>query len=305
MRSTFGGGGLTRVIAGGLSLFLVAGGSSRGDDQNAQAKKEKAAKVVEEKKVAVKKAAEKAADAVGDAVGSLLEGLFSVGQVEERAVFDVVDVAAGNADPFDQQVRPILTSVLNSELHFIRKVCQPTPEQFAKIRAAGREQFEKDRKKFVELIKNQNRGNVEFPDPRTEISNSLVEAVSQHQSPEAAARYRAELEHRKTARQQAAIDNMVMRLDRQLALSPEQSQKLTESMTAQVSPKWTKQMVAFLYSEEYAPLPEGKVVLPFLNDAQKKIWQAMPQGYSVSFGWQGEFNFLGDQFDAFAEEVGK
>src|SRR5690349_15919139 len=124
MRSTYGGGGLTRVFAAGLVLSLVAGGSSRGDDNEAQAKKEKAAKVVEEKKAAVKKAAEKAADAVGEAVGNLVEGLFLGGQaeaVEAGAMIQVIDAAVGgNADPFDQQVRPILTSVLNSELHFIR-----------------------------------------------------------------------------------------------------------------------------------------------------------------------------------------
>ena len=307
MRFTSGRGALPRVLAGGLAFCFVVS-SSRADEKDAQ-KKEKAEKVVEEKKVAVKKAAEKAADAVGEAVGNLIQGLFVGRAVEaqEAVAIEVMDAAAAGegGDPFDQQVRPILKSVLHSELHFIRKVCQPTPEQFAKIRDAGREHYEKERKKFIELVKNQNRGNAEFPDPRTEISKGLIEAVSLNLSPEAVARYRVELDHRDKARRQAAIDNMVMRLDRSLALSPEQSQKLAVSMTDHFSAKWTKQMCAFLYSEEYAPLPEGKIVTPILNDAQKKIWSAMPQGYSVSFGWQGEFNFLGDQFDAFAEEVGK
>lgn len=295
-----GRGGLVAPAAC-LALMLLASPLPGADDDKA-AKKAAAAEKIEEKKEAIKRAAGDAVEAAAEAVELLVEGaFFSAPAVQAIVVQDAAIV--GNGDPFEQQVRPFLKVLYSGELHFIRKVCQPTPEQLAQIRKESDALFNAHVKKFAKLVNQQNRGNVEFPDPRQEMTKQLAELIGKIQSPEAATRYRQELEFREAARRKTAIDNIVMRLDRELALSPEQSAKLTAVMTEKFNPQWTKQMCVFLYSEEYSPLPDGKLVTPILNDAQKKIWSAMPTGYGISFGWQGELNFLGDQFDGFAEEV--
>jgi len=285
-----------------VALVLTAPPLPAADDDKA-AKKAAAVEKVEEKKAAIKRAAGDAAEAAVGAVELLFNGAFFDAPAVQAIVVQEQAVVIGDVDPFVQQVQPFLKVLLSGELHFIRKVCAPTPEQYEKIRKGADAEFQAQVKQFAALVQKQNRGNVEFPDPRKDLAAKLAELIAKVQSPEAAARYRQELEFREEARRKTAIDNIVMRLDRELALSPDQSAKLTAAMTEKFNPQWTKQMCVFLYSEEYSPLPDGKLVLPLLSDSQKKLWNAMPTGYGISFGWQGELNFLGDQFDGFGDEA--
>ena len=308
MRHPIRGGQAAGIASAALLAFVLTGSPLRGaaaeaDKADPAARKAAAAEKVEEKKAAIKKAAGDAVEAAAEAVELLVEGAFFAAPAVQAIVVQENLVVGGNGDPFEQQVRPFLKVLHSGELHFIRKVCRPTPEQYQQIRKESGEQFDTQVKKFAKLVQQQNRGNVEFPDPRKEMTTQFAELIAKVQSPEAATRYRQELEFREEARRKTAIDNIVMRLDRELALSPEQSAKLTAVMTEKFNPQWTKQMCVFLYSEEYSPLPDGKLVTPILNDAQKKIWSAMPTGYGISFGWQGEMNFLGDQVDGFADEA--
>ena len=67
-------------------------------------------------------------------------------------------------------------------------------------------------------------------DPRRQIREGLAAAVKSQLSAELAARLQDEVAKRDASRKQLAVRNLVARLDHELVLSPDQRDKLAESL---------------------------------------------------------------------------
>jgi hypothetical protein len=210
----------------------------------------------------------------------------------EQAVEILVDGAAvAGDDGLEGQFRPTMEKVLAGEYHFIRKTCKPDEKQWEEIRKAGKIELKAIVKKYIE-VNNRNNGAQTFPNPRKHYTDALAKVIDRVMPPEVATRYRDEVQAREEARRSTAVHNIVTCLERRLGLSGEQAEKLTTAMTAKWQDEWTSQMAVFMYNEEYIPLPDDSYVTPLLTAKQKKLWNELPKGSRIHFGWQGEMGFL-------------
>jgi len=197
----------------------------------------------------------------------------------EKQAVDLAAAAALNLQEqqFQQQFRPIL----RAEIAYIRKVCQPTDEQLRNLADEGERHLKSAVKKYAELqARMQNgrwRATDRMPDLRTLIREGMAGSVGSHLSVEQAALYRDEIEKRIAQRRQVIVRNIVARLDQDLGLSAEQRDKLVDSLGSHWNDAWGTSLEAYLYSNNSLPQIPDQFVAPLLNDAQKKLWRAMPK----------------------------
>ena len=205
-------------------------------------------------------------------------------------------VAPDPPDPFEQQFTPQFRQLLNTEVHFVRTVCQPTREQYETIKSAGDVSLKGTVKKFAGLQRKMNEGiragqQPQWPDPRRLIADDLARSVQQTLSAEQAKRYQVELEKRAAARKRVALINLVVKLDKDLVLSAEQRNQLTERLNANWMDVWGQQLEVFLYGDQFLPVLPDDQVLPILNERQKEIWKGTPKSQNTIGGWFG-FGFV-------------
>ncbi len=261
----------------GLAALLLTSASA--DDPAVQETKP-AAKAVEAKPVDAKQVLE-----VFEALGNLVD--------------DVVAVAAGApiaADPLEQQFAPQVQLVVNSELHFMRKVCQPTAKQYESLKLVGDRAAKNTVRKIAQVQKKMQQGvqpgqQIEWPDPRSVVSELLVKEIAATLSVKQAEQYQLELAKRADARKRVALLNLVAKIDKDLLLTGEQRTKLSESLTTNWKSAWVQQLEVFVYGDQFTPILPDEHVLPFLNEKQKTIWKSAPKNQNQFWGWMG-FGFM-------------
>jgi hypothetical protein len=199
-------------------------------------------------------------------------------------------VRINNQDGQVQQMMMQLRPILRAEFHVIRVACQPTPEQRKAIAHAAEQTLRDATKKYVETMRrpmtvSQRSAN----DPHKLIEEGLVQAIKSRLPAEQVARYQEELTKRAAGRKRLALRNLVARLDHDLVLSPEQRDKLGESLSAHWDDAWGQSLEMFLYDNNYFPPISDQYVVPFLNESQKKIWGSAQrfQGFFGGFGMMG------------------
>ena len=185
---------------------------------------------------------------------------------------------------FTQQYRPILTT----ELNFIRQVCDLTPEQRPKIKAAGEASLKEAALKMAELQAGQMRGGFrpanEQPNPQRTIRESIAKALQETLTPEQMSKYKAEATQRTALRKRAAIRCVVARLDGTLCLTAEQRDKISQSITAGWQDKWEQWLMLSVYGDQYFPLVPDQHVVAHLDADQKSVWSGLQK---VDFGYYG------------------
>jgi hypothetical protein len=199
-------------------------------------------------------------------------------------------VRINNQDGQVQQMMMQLRPILRAEFHVIRVACQPTPEQSKAIAHAAEQTLRDATKKYVETMRrpmtaSQRAAN----DPHKLIEEGLVQAIKSRLPAEQVARYQEELTKRAAGRKRLALRNLVARLDHDLVLSPDQRDKLGESLSAHWDDAWGQSLEMFLYDNNYFPPISDQYVVPFLNESQKKIWGSAQrfQGFFGGFGMMG------------------
>lgn len=269
--------GMVRAIVAGFVFGAVTFLLSPASADELEIKEAKPpAKAVEAKPVEAKQVLE-----VFEALGNLVN--------------DVAAVAGGApiaADPLEQQFAPQVKLVLNSELHFVQKVCQPTPIQFATIKQAGDRAAKLTTKKMAQVQKKMQQGvrpgqQFDWPDPRSEIAELLVKAVANNLSAEQTERYQLELTKRSAARKRVALFNLVFKIDKDLLLTTEQRTKVSESLEKNWKSEWGQQLEVFVYGDQFSPILPDDQVVPFLNEKQKVIWKGLPKNANQIWGWLG------------------
>jgi len=258
------------ILVAALALIL-APIRVRADEPKAAVKKAADAKPAEAEPKAEKPAeAKKAADAHEAQIDA---------QIQQRI------------PQFTQQCRPILTT----ELNFIRQVCDLTPEQRPKIKAAGEASLKEAALKMAELRCGGVRVQNAQPDPLRIIRESVATALQETLTPEQMAKYQAEATQRVALRKRAAIRCVVARLDGTLCLTAEQRDKITQSITAGWQDKCEQWLMLFVYGDQYFPMVPDKHVVSHLDADQKSVWSGLQKVeyhyYSVVVeaddGWWG------------------
>ena len=192
----------------------------------------------------------------------------------------------GQAQQFMQQFRPIL----RSEYHIVRAVCRPTPEQRQQIARAGEQAMRDAAVKYVDMMRRpMTAAQRAALDPRKQIREGLARSVKAVLSAELAARLQDEMVRRDASRKQLAVRNLVARLDHDLILSPDQRDKVAESLRSHWDDSWGQSLEMFMYDYQFLPPIPDQHVAPFLNDSQKKVWRGTQK---VQTFWGG-FGMVG------------
>ncbi|MEX2168381.1 MAG: hypothetical protein WD851_03650 [Pirellulales bacterium] len=209
-----------------------------------------------------------------------------------------VAVEAGN---IDQQLRAQFEPVVKVELSFAIRACKLEGEDRKKLIAAGEEWFLQFIKENSDINHNGNRNRAIAINglvrahgtniSRETIAKDIVSVVKPILTPEQAAVYERECEHRENAYREAIAATLVVRMDEKLALSAEQRQKLTEAFTREWNAKWAPPLEIFMYNNDMWPAIPDKIVSPHLTPAQWEIWTRLTKNsQNMHFGGWG----LGD-----------
>jgi hypothetical protein len=111
-------------------------------------------------------------------------------------------------------------------------------------------------------------------------------AVKSTLTPEQADRYEAELRDRARNQRRVTARNLVVQLDRDLALTEDQRERLCESLTSNWDESWCPQLEVLqnLNNQIYPNIPDQAVV-PYLNRVQREIWRGLRRNGGAYYGW--------------------
>jgi hypothetical protein len=196
--------------------------------------------------------------------------------VRKRAVANVNLNGNPMVEQFVQQGRPIV----HAELLFVRHICDLKPDQLRPISRESGEALRDVAKKMVEQQQNgirvrANGPGSTNPDPGKMLQDGLAVVIKKHLTPDQYAHYQAESDKRSASRKKAALEFLIDVLDRDLVLSNNQREKLTESLSAHWDDGWCMYMEYMLYGNQFYPQTIDQYVTSVLNDNQKKVWQWM------------------------------
>jgi hypothetical protein len=187
--------------------------------------------------------------------------------------------------------------LLRGELLFVRVVCHPSKDEYARIAAVGDEALGQSVREYAEAQSAAMRGDgrnewPKLPDPRQLIAGRLYRATVEILSNSQAETYKQELDKRAAHRKYVTILNLVAMLDRKLVLTAEQREKLVVSLTDQWNESWSQSLEILTLGDQYFPILPDNYVLPILNDFQRSVWRETPKNPSVVFGWLGGAGLL-------------
>jgi hypothetical protein len=200
--------------------------------------------------------------------------------VIRRALFVIVAltlagrllVAQNDADNARiQQYVQLLTPAMWQELNFVRQVCDLTPEQRPKVRAAGDAAAKEGAKAIMKPI----RGGSQPTIGAQAIRDSLHDALKQTLTSEQLEHFEAEDAKRTEAQKKATILGVVMLLDTFLFLSEEQREKIVANLDKNWQREWEQWLMIHRYSGQYAPQVPDQHVVPLLNEEQKLVWSGL------------------------------
>ncbi len=204
--------------------------------------------------------------------------------VAQRAALQMMPPAMAPADlaELEKQFTRQFRAAARIELNFVEKVCEPTPEQLTEIKDALEKYRTDTVNKYADQHKRAARGNRPvagnpFPnDPHDMVRRGVARTVRTNLTAEQVARFEKEIAERTADRRRAAVGHLVARLDRDLNLSGEQRDKLTESLTGNWNDTWEQQFEAMLRQPgaQFLPQLTERLVTPHLTPTQRKIWRA-------------------------------
>jgi hypothetical protein len=172
-----------------------------------------------------------------------------------------------------------LLPVLRMELLFARTVGRLTKEQLRQIRPEADAMFLALMNKLADADPGAGRGvsvaGATYRDARTPIREGVSAIVRRHVSAERWAAWEVDIQRRDANRKEAAIGFFVAALDRDLLLSHEQRDQLTESLSSHWDDTWTEALELNLYGNPFVPKVPDELITPYLSDAQTRGWRGM------------------------------
>jgi hypothetical protein len=220
-------------------------------------------------------------------VGAKAKATPAKGVVRKQAVFNLDANLNPRIQQFEQQGRPIV----RGELVFVRHICNLTPEQLRPISRETDQTLKDIAKKMVEDQQNGRpirvRGQgATTPDAGSRLQEELALVIKKHLTPDQYARYRSEFDKRSANRKLAALSFLVDSIDRELVLSSQQREKMSESLSSHWEDGWCMYIEYLLLGNQFYPHTVDQYVTPLLNDNQKRVWQGVQKigGFFGGFG---------------------
>lgn len=197
-------------------------------------------------------------------------------------------VAVGQQEQLEAQALTQMRPILRAQLHFVRKVCQPTKAEMKLIEDDAEAILKEAAKKHAVFQQRQMQGQQQAGNnssPQKLLRDSFAKSVKTHLSPDQAARFQDEVDRQAADRRKAVVRKLVARLDRDLVLSAEQREKIFESLVFHWQDAWCPQLEVFMYGDQFFPNIPDKHVSVFLNETQRKVWRARQQNQgNIFFG---------------------
>jgi hypothetical protein len=197
-----------------------------------------------------------------------------------------------------------LLPVFKKELLHARTVCRLTSEELARIRPEADQIFDQVIDQCVEAAQTSTPGKARTrsamaPAPGL-IQSGVLAVVMRHVSPERLESYRLNLERRAANQKQAAMRYLLATLDRELLLSAQQRDKLTESLSSHWDDAWCHAMALNLMGNACIPDIPDELVIAYLSDPQKTSWLGLER--NVGGFWVQEIDTMFDP--ALEKELG-
>jgi hypothetical protein len=198
-----------------------------------------------------------------------------------------------------QQFRAQFEPMLKVELSFINRVCKPSDAERQALIAKSNTWLET---LIREYAKKGGQPNVEgawfggrmanAPNPREMLEEGIKKVVEESLSEDQVKLFSDESSKRKEFEKQTALDNLISKIDGELMLTPEQRDKLTESLGDHWQNSWAPQLEYFTFGVDMLPSVPDQWIRPHLTAAQLVVWSRLnKQSGQMFFGG----NFFGMQ----------
>jgi hypothetical protein len=231
----------------------------------------------------------------------MIYSLTSAIEIVEQAdvVADAVIVEGPAAGPMAQQFRAQFEPMLKVELSFVNRVSKLSDEERKNLITKGNAWL----KKFIADYAKQGgqpqamgvwmaNGRRQVNDPRESIQAGVAKLVKAELPKEKAKKYAEEGKKRAEFNKRAFVDNLVMRIDNELILSPEQRDKIAKSLTEQWDKNWQSQLDMFVHGMDMWPAVPDQWIRPHLSPVQQIAWGRLnkQQGHAFfgGFAHQGQ-----------------
>jgi len=187
------------------------------------------------------------------------------------------------------QAVDFLKPLINAELSFVKRVCDPTDEQMTAIIVAAKHSLEAlasivqdprvpqamdpfGRRQEMFIGPNNQRMTVNpFKRVREDVAKLLQPLISAEQY----LQYTAEAKARDEFERDAVVETLLEMLDTKLVLTPDQQTQLQEKLSADDTLIDLQSLAVYRSNAQYLPeLPETLIV-PILTASQKQIWSSL------------------------------
>lgn len=197
----------------------------------------------------------------------------------------------------NQKAPEFLKPLVNAEVSFIKRVCEPDEEQMTAIVAAAQQAYQGMGNMVTEngRVVQVNNARVRGPNnesltqnPYTRVRNDAAKFLGPILRKEQLERYLEESKLRDEFERQAAIDIAVGLIDDKLILTDEQREQLTEELIKNWKGVDIQQMQMYLYNPQYVPQVHIASLSKVLTQSQLKVWKSFNStNFSVHIGHQG------------------
>lgn len=199
-------------------------------------------------------------------------------QVEMGLINDLQ--ADGQLDALKKQLKGQLTV----ELGFIRRTCQPTPEQREQILAVAKERLDvvananqkvqPQRRGGGFIVRN---GRIQEREEPLSLRQELKKELRDILEKEQWERYQKEYDQREAFRKEVFVDEVMTSYERHLALTDQQQKEIRESLTKGWKPGGRIAFDTLRHNSQFLPQLPDELVLPFLDEDQQTVYQAAPK----------------------------
>ena len=209
------------------------------------------------------------------------------------AQFFALQGQANAANKGDQKAPEFLKSLINVELSFVNRVCDPTDDQMKQIvsaakvahtemndivRGAGNRRVILPQQQAVRMVGPNNEQLVQNPYIR--VRQDVAKCVKPILNDDQYERYVKEAADRARFEKQTAVDIVLGMLDDKVALTPQQRETISKQMMAKWDGIDIEQMQLYLNNSQYVPSVSTQFLNGVLTAKQMAAWKSHR---SVSF----------------------
>ncbi len=193
-----------------------------------------------------------------------------------------------NIQVAERQVIAQVRYLYQSELHFMKLICQPSKAEFDRIAQDGEPAVKAMVHEFVtQTTGGRSRiiqGNAKnaSADPRETLAKEIARLAEQTLSADRAALYEKESRIRAEARQRAVRESLLARLNETLLLSTDQRDKIAKILEEQWEMPGGQTRYLINGNQYFPQMPEASIVA-LLSAKQRELWSTIPK---VNFSYR-------------------